>query len=454
MTAVDLPAVPRVLIAESDPWVRETLSELLLSVRADIDLEICTDGKQAAEWMKKQLPDLVIAARELPVIDGLSLLRGIRGLQRKPVIPFILISNRSDSASVREAVPLAPTAYLTKPLNTEGLRQRLERLLLVYPIPNAVPALIPGATLVRFLEQRRDTTDGAPLFVDVATAIKLSKVAARVDTTLLEQELRNDPHVTAVLIAAANSAAQHMGMPVQTLPAALAVLGGAQSADIVGGLEKKRTSVLTNDALLAKAHELWALSQRTAEYGRTLARMLELDTERCFCAGLLQTLGDLAVVGCLQEWLQAGGELSDEQIRQSLEQYSAAFGSALRTRWRLPLELRELIAAVYQYNTGVYTREVLVMNLAGQMARLGNDDSVTPLLKTKPARLLKMNVADLQRLRKKLTGVTDPSLLAPPAGLQVEAVPDEEIADGADLLDLVPEPVEDDPDKPSQDSIA
>ncbi|MET0950405.1 MAG: HDOD domain-containing protein, partial [Pseudomonas sp.] len=352
MTAVDLPAVPRVLIAESDPWVRETLSELLLSVRADIDLEICTDGKQAAEWMKKQLPDLVIAARELPVIDGLSLLRGIRGLQRKPVIPFILISNRSDSASVREAVPLAPTAYLTKPLNTEGLRQRLERLLLVCPIPNAVPALIPGATLVRFLEQRRDTTDGAPLFVDVATAIKLSKVAARVDTTLLEQELRNDPHVTAVLIAAANSAAQHMGMPVQTLPAALAVLGGAQSADIVGGLEKKRTSVLTNDALLAKAHELWALSQRTAEYGRTLARMLELDTERCFCAGLLQTLGDLAVVGCLQEWLQAGGEMSDEQISQSLEQYSAAFGSALRTRWRLPLELRELIAAVYQYNTG------------------------------------------------------------------------------------------------------
>jgi len=88
------------------------------------------------------------------------------------------------------------------------------------------------------------------------------------------------------------------------------------------------------------------------------------------------------------------------------------------------------------------------------MARLGNDDSVTPLLKTKPARLLKMTVADLQRLRKKLTGVTDPSLLAPPAGLQVEAVPDEEIADGADLLDLVPEPVEDDPEKPSQDSIA
>jgi HD-like signal output (HDOD) protein len=153
---------------------------------------------------------------------------------------------------------------------------------------------------------------------------------------------------------------------------------------------------------------------------------------------LLHSLGDLAVVGCLQEWLQAGGTLDDEQIKRSLEKYSAAFGSALRTRWRLPLELRELIAAVYQYNTGVNTREVLVMNLAGHMARLGDQDSVTALVKTKPARLLKMTVADLQRLRKKLTGVTDPSLLAPSVAEALPAVEEED--DELDLLDGAPEP--------------
>ncbi|MDF2643339.1 MAG: hypothetical protein K0R45_2613, partial [Pseudomonas sp.] len=63
MTAVVLPAIHRVLVAESDPWVRETLSELVLGVRADVDLQMCNDGKQAVEWMKKQVPDLVIAAR-------------------------------------------------------------------------------------------------------------------------------------------------------------------------------------------------------------------------------------------------------------------------------------------------------------------------------------------------------------------------------------------------------
>ncbi|GFM87516.1 transcriptional regulator [Pseudomonas cichorii] len=442
MTAVDLPAIPRVLIAESDPWVRETLSDLVLSVRADVELEMCSDGKQAVEWIKKHLPDLVVAARELPVIDGLSLLRGIRALRRQPPIPFILLSNRNDSASVREVLPLAPTAYLTKPLNTEGLRQRLEGLLLERraPVPGEMPALTPGLTLTKFLEKRRDVADGAPLFVDVATALKLSQGSGSVDAALLEQELRNDPHITAVLIAAANSAAQHLGKPVQTLTGAMGVLGAVQASNIVSGLAKKRMAVLTNDALLLQANQLWTMSQRTADYARILGGMLELDVERCFCAGLLQSLGDLAVLGCLQEWLLAGGHLDEEVIRQSLEQYSAAYGSALRTRWRLPLELRELIAAVYQYNTGIYTREVLAMNLAGQMARLGEHETVTTLVKTKSAKLLKLSVGDLQRLRKKLTGVTDPSLLAPVAVEVAEPEPEKE-AD-TDLLDITSEPVD------------
>lgn len=444
MTAVALPAIPRVLIAESDPWVRETLSDLVLGVRADVDLHMCNDGKQAVEWLKKQIPDLVIAARELPGIDGLSLLRGVRSLRRQPTIPFILISNRSDSASVREVLPLAPTAYLTKPLNTEGLRQRLKGLLLEHraPASGEAPARAPGQTLSKFLEKRRDTADGAPLFVDVATALKLSQSAAGIDATLLEQELRNDPHVTAVLIASANTAAQHLGKPVQTLAGAVSVLGAAQSATIASGLAKKRMAVLTDDVLLARAGQFWALSQRTADYARILAGMLELDVDRCFCAGLLQSLGDLAVLGCLQEWLLAGGELNKTEVNQMLEQYSAAYGSALRTRWRLPLELRELIAAVYQYNTGVYTREVLALNLAGQMARLGEQESVTTLIKSKPAKLLKLSVGDLQRLRKKLTGVTDPSLLAP---IPVEPIAAPEEPDEPDLLDLAPDLPEETP---------
>jgi HD-like signal output (HDOD) protein/ActR/RegA family two-component response regulator len=406
MTVVKAPDVTQVLIAEADPWIREMLSEMVLSVRCDARVEVCSDGTKATQWLKGAVPDLVIASRELPGVDGLSLLRGVRVLRKQPTIPFILLSNRNDSASVREAVQLGPTAYLTKPLNMDGLRHRLEGLLLEdgAQVACEVPGLAPNLTLTEFLEKRREVADGAPLFVDVPQSIKSSQGANGLDIKLLEKALLPDPQLVAGLIAAANSAAQHLGKPIQTLGQALTTLGPTQSANLASAMAMKRGAVLSDPALIVLANDFLGVSQRTASYAGTLARMLELNYERCYCAGLLRNLGDLAVLRCLQEWVLSGGVLDDELIERSLEQYSAAFGSALRTRWRLPLELRELIAAVHQYNTGVLSREVLAMNLAGEMGRLGEEDALDALGKSKTARLLKVNVSDLERLRKRVQG--------------------------------------------------
>ncbi|MDF9891091.1 UNVERIFIED_ORG: DNA-binding response OmpR family regulator [Pseudomonas vranovensis] len=163
MSVVEPAQAPCVLIAEGDPWVRDMLSQMLLSVRCDARLQVCADGSQALAALASK-PDLIIAARELPGGDGLDLLRNVRAKGRQPVLPFILMSNRSDAASVREVLPFAPTAYLSKPLNMDALRQRLEDLLLSAgeEVACPVPPLQPGATLPRFLQGRRATSDGGP----------------------------------------------------------------------------------------------------------------------------------------------------------------------------------------------------------------------------------------------------------------------------------------------------
>lgn len=158
---------------------------------------------------------------------------------------------------------------------------------------------------------------------------------------------------------------------------------------------------MSDPALADYAERYWNLSLHTAEYGRSLARLLDLDQERCYCAGLLHRLGDLALLRCLQEWKQAGGALDDqEEIGDALEEFSAAYGSALRTRWRMPLELRELIASVYALGGGVYSREALAMNLAAQLARLGSHEGAEEVARSKTARLLKIGLPELARLRK------------------------------------------------------
>lgn len=401
MTVVDSLTVPRILIAEADPWVRNMLTELVVSVRCDAHLEICADGQQAKEWLAHHQADLIIADWGLPGTDGLTLLHGVRQQRRQPAVPFILLSNRSDKASVREAVLQAPTAYLTKPLNMEGLRRRLEDLLLRSgePVTCEVPALAPGLSLSHFLENHRDNSAGAPLSIDLRGAVAQSQGKEGLDIVALALALRMDPHVTAVLIAAANSATQHRGTPAQTLSQALHALGPTQSLNLINGLSAKRDAVLTDQRLLDQAQRFWAVSRLTAEYARSMARSRELDQERCFCAGLLHNLGDLAVLRCLQEWVSAGGELEEDDIQISLKNFGAAFGSTLRTRWRLPLELRQLIASVYHFGNGVHSREDLAMNIAGQLALLGPDDEVDALANSKPARLLKVAASELSKLR-------------------------------------------------------
>ncbi|SDR79138.1 MULTISPECIES: response regulator [Pseudomonas] len=403
MIAVELPAVPRVLIAEADPWSRDLLKQVLLNVRCDARLDLCADGQQALSMLTEIPYDLAIVDWELPGVDGLNVLRSVRQRKRNPPLPFILMSSRNDSASVREAIPLAPTAYLTKPLNMEGLTERLQGLLLNagQEVFCEVPALAPGMTLSVFLERRREQTDGAPLMTDVQLAVKRSLNPDGLDLKLLEEEIRTDPQITAVLIAAANSAAQHHGAPVQTLAQALHRLGTGQSMNLILGLALKRSARLSDPCLADYAERYWGLSLHTAEYARTLARLLDLDQERCYCAGMLHRLGDLALLRCLQEWQQAGGALDEqEEVGEALAQFGAAYGSALRTRWRLPLELRELIASAYQLGGGVYSREALVMNMAAQMARLTEHEGVEELAKSRTARLLKIGLPELMRMRK------------------------------------------------------
>ena len=403
MTAVVLPAVPRVLIAEADSWSRDLLKQVLLSVRCDVRLNLCADGQEALRLLAEYPYDLVIVDRELPGIDGLNVLRSVRQRKRNPPLPFILMSSRNDSASVRQALPLAPAAYLTKPLNMASLTRRLQGLLL-----NAGeqvlcdgPTLAPGMTLSVFLERRRELADGASLMTDVQLALKRSLNPDSIDLTLLHDEIRTDPQITAVLIAAANSAAQYQGVAVQTLSQALQRLGIEQSMNLVLGLALRRSARFSDRCLADYAERYCELSLHTAEYARALAHLLDLDQERCYCAGMLHRLGELALLRSLQEWKQSGGELDEwEEVGNALAQFGAAYGSALRTRWRLPLQLRGLIAAVYELGGGVYSREALVMNMAAQLARLTGQEDIEALAKGRTARLLKIGVPELMRLRQ------------------------------------------------------
>lgn len=387
-----------VLIAEADPWTSNLLQQLVLDVCGDARVLQVSDGQAALARCKRRLPDLVIADGELPGLDGLELLRQLRRHPRTPALPFVLISGRLDASSVRAARPLAPSAYLAKPFNAESLRQRLRTLL---PAPAAAVAVRQPLLLSElrdYLDTVREEGQGAPLLSDVRNAVSQGLQAGEQDLGELEAVFGSDPQITALLIAAASTAAQHQGVPCHTLTQALQRLGVARTLNLVLGLALQRNAQLRDPRLAELAAHTWQQARRSAELARWLALELKLDAELCYTAGLLHNLGELALLRSLQDWQEAGGELSNEQIDDAMLRRSASFGSALRIRWRLPFGLRELIAALYGLGSGVFSREALVLNLTGLLLALPNNELPASLVEARCVRMLRLDQALLERV--------------------------------------------------------
>ncbi|TBU71491.1 HDOD domain-containing protein [Phytopseudomonas daroniae] len=392
-------SAPEVLIADPDPWTANLLEQLVLDVRCDAVVIRVGDGQAAMALCERRLPELVIADSELPGVDGLELLRRLRRHPRTPALPFILISGRLDANSVRAAKPLLPTAYLAKPFNAEVLRQRLAGLLLsdgeelLCPIR---PLLVDR--LEDYLDTLREKGQGAPLLASVRDSVSQCLNSSEPSLGELEQVFARDPQITACLIAAANSAARHNGSPCQTLAQALPRLGVARTLNLVLGLSVQRNARLSDPRLAEQGVRTWAAAQRSAEVAHWLACELSLDAELCYTAGLLHNIGELALLRCMQDWQDAGGSLSDEDIEQSIRLRAASFGSALRIRWLLPFGLRELVAAYYSLNRGVFSREALVLNLVGQVVALDASQSPSALHDARCVRLLRLDPGVFERL--------------------------------------------------------
>lgn len=395
---VTLVKAPDVLIAEAEAWTADLLTQLVRDVRPDARIIRVEDGQAALNHCRKRLPQLVIADGELPGLDGLQLLRQLRQ-QGAQQLAFILISGRLDAASVRAARPLAPSAYLAKPFNAEKLRQRLQALL-----GSADPATLAkgpatlGDSLEQYLDDVREDGQGAPLLGDVREAVSRCLNGEDYDLRQLEQMFSREPQITARLIAAANSAALQQGEPCQTLRQALPRLGVAHTLNLVLGMAIQRNAQLRDPHLAAQAASTYARAQHCADLAHWLAGELQLDAELCFTAGLLHNIGELALLRSLQDWLDAGGTLREGEVEQQLQRRAAGFGSALRIHWRLPIGLRELIAAFYHLGSGVFSREALVLNLVNQAMALGSHQLPGDLLEARCTRLLRLDPKLLARL--------------------------------------------------------
>lgn len=110
--------IPRkILLVDDDPVYLTLGSEELAS--QGYDVKDAFNGAEALEMLRDEPFDIVISDLEMPVLDGIGLLDGIRADPRESVseLPFIMITGRGDIDSVARAFDRGATSFVQKPVN-------------------------------------------------------------------------------------------------------------------------------------------------------------------------------------------------------------------------------------------------------------------------------------------------------------------------------------------------
>ncbi|HTW37837.1 MAG TPA: response regulator [Steroidobacteraceae bacterium] len=119
---------PRVLLAE-DNAVNQKVARVLLE-RLGIDVQVVNNGREAVEAFRSGRFDLIVMDCQMPEMDGYEAAREIRRLEanraRIPIIALTAHAMKGDDEACRAA---GMDDYLAKPVDSERLRQCLERQL-------------------------------------------------------------------------------------------------------------------------------------------------------------------------------------------------------------------------------------------------------------------------------------------------------------------------------------
>jgi len=114
--------MPRILLAEDNPEVREFIRTLL---EPRFEVAVAEDGAVAWEMMRTESPDLVVSDVMMPGMSGTELCRAVKNDPSLKSIPVILLTAKVGSEATLEAYAHGADDFVAKPFHPRVLLARI-----------------------------------------------------------------------------------------------------------------------------------------------------------------------------------------------------------------------------------------------------------------------------------------------------------------------------------------
>jgi CheY-like chemotaxis protein len=134
------PAYPptQILLVQDSPLEVELILRPLRELDPSSHIEVARDGEEALDFLLGRgafrhrlgapLPRLVLLDLKLAKLDGIEVLRGVRGNSRTCMIPVVVLTSSTDPRQLAQCYQLGANSCVQKPVRHDEFRGAIQTL--------------------------------------------------------------------------------------------------------------------------------------------------------------------------------------------------------------------------------------------------------------------------------------------------------------------------------------
>jgi two-component system alkaline phosphatase synthesis response regulator PhoP len=116
-----------ILVVDDDPITQRVLQHYL--ARTGHHILSATNGREAIDLAKRELPQLIILDVMMPEMGGLTALRQLKEIDTTKSIPVVIVTVQAAALTQLEAEASGAALFITKPFSPTQLLASIKRLL-------------------------------------------------------------------------------------------------------------------------------------------------------------------------------------------------------------------------------------------------------------------------------------------------------------------------------------
>ncbi|MBW2536484.1 MAG: response regulator [Deltaproteobacteria bacterium] len=116
------------LVVEDSPMMRQLLRFALQRIEG-MQVDEADDGVAGLKQLAKHTYDIILVDINMPIMDGLKLVKHIRSDSVHKDVPIIIVTTEGNEEDQERAGQLGVDAYITKPIQGTTITEKAKELL-------------------------------------------------------------------------------------------------------------------------------------------------------------------------------------------------------------------------------------------------------------------------------------------------------------------------------------